>query len=64
MKVYVLTASNDAFVFDEIADVVVLAESSEQALEIARKANDVDWEIENEVDLDKPVLVASYIYHC
>lgn len=63
MKIYVLTVNRNVFVYDEIADVVVLAESPEQALEIARKAYDAEWEIENELDLDKPMLIASYIHH-
>lgn len=57
MNVYVLRVSDEDFAYDKIEYVVVLAENSKKAIEIAKQSRDVSWEVEKELGTNKPGLI-------
>lgn len=63
LKVFTLTVSEEDFDYDEIADAVVLAMNPEQAIQIAKQASDVTWEVVSVTDTGNAQLIASYIHH-
>ncbi len=65
MWIYVLEVHEDDFEYDEILYAVVIADSEEQAFEIAKTQNDVRWIVEKKIKTidTEPQLVSSYMHH-